>query len=92
MYSPSKYSRVSSNVSLASQNSRQTVVGGKGKRVQVWARIRPTSRFAQDNLELLPDGRVSNYKVLQQSCLLYFVLQNLNVQAFTCIFFVLSSF
>jgi len=59
MYSPSKYSRVSSNISLASQNSRQTVVGGKGKRVQVWARIRPTSSFAQDNLELLPDGRVS---------------------------------
>jgi hypothetical protein len=24
----------------------------------VWARVRPTSEFAYDNLELLPDGKV----------------------------------
>lgn len=32
--------------------------GQKNKRVQVWARVRPTSEFAYDNLELLPDGKV----------------------------------
>ncbi|XP_053385895.1 kinesin-like protein KIF9 isoform X1 [Mercenaria mercenaria] len=64
MYSPSKYSRVSSNLSTGSQVSRQTV-GNKGKRVQVWARIRPTSHFAQDNLELMPDGRSVNVHVMK---------------------------
>jgi len=59
MYSPSKYSRVSSNISLGSNASRQPT--GKSKRVQVWARIRPTAYFAQDNLELLPDGKVCNF-------------------------------
>lgn len=32
--------------------------GQKNKRVQVWARVRPTAEFAYDNLELLPDGKV----------------------------------
>ncbi|XP_048779143.1 kinesin-like protein KIF9 isoform X1 [Ostrea edulis] len=34
--------------------------GQKNKRVQVWARVRPTSEFAYDNLELLPDGKSVN--------------------------------
>ncbi|KAL4217271.1 Kinesin-like protein kif9 [Mactra antiquata] len=63
-YSPSKYSRVSSNLSQGSQMSRQTV-NSKGKRVQVWARIRPTAYFAQDNIELLPDGRSVNVHVMK---------------------------
>lgn len=64
MSSPSKYSRVSSNLSTGSQVSRQTV-SNKGKRVQVWARIRPTAHFAQDNLELMPDGRSVNVHVMK---------------------------
>ncbi|XP_052814626.1 kinesin-like protein KIF9 isoform X2 [Mya arenaria] len=63
MYSPSKYSRVSSNLSVGSQASRQPA--SKGKRVQVWTRIRPTSQFAQDNLELLPDGKSVNVHVMK---------------------------
>ncbi|KAH3708306.1 kinesin-like protein KIF9 isoform X2 [Dreissena polymorpha] len=59
MYSPSKYSRVSSNLSQGTQASH----AGKSKRVQVWARIRPTAIFAQDNLELLPDGKSVNVHV-----------------------------
>ena len=57
MYSPSKYSRLSSNLSQGSQGNRPP--GPKGKRVQVWTRIRPTAHFAHDSLELLPDGQVS---------------------------------
>ena len=60
--------------------------GQKNKRVQVWARVRPTSEFAYDNLELLPDGKVCTqyqlrdivclrlfrpYTVLFQKCLKY---------------------
>ncbi|KAK7506301.1 hypothetical protein BaRGS_00002413 [Batillaria attramentaria] len=32
----------------------------RNKKVKVWARIRPTSNFAHDNLELLPDHRSIN--------------------------------
>ena len=32
--------------------------GNRNKKVKVWARIRPTSNFAHDNLELLPDHKV----------------------------------
>ena len=68
MYSPSKYSRVNSNVSQGSgmaPGSSTRPPGSKSKRVQVWARIRPTALFAHDNLELLPDGRVSVVKILK---------------------------
>ena len=64
MYSPSKYSRVNSNVSQGSgmaPGSSTRPPGSKSKRVQVWARIRPTASFAHDNLELLQDGRVGLY-------------------------------
>ena len=67
MYSPSKYSRVNSNVSQGSGIIPGTSIrpsGSKSKRVQVWARIRPTALFAHDSLELLPDGRVSTVMIL----------------------------
>ena len=44
--------------------------GQKNKRVQVWARVRPTSEFAYDNLELLPDGKVCyRYQLRDIGCL-----------------------
>ncbi|WAR10868.1 KIF9-like protein [Mya arenaria] len=77
MYSPSKYSRVSSNLSVGSQASRQPA--SKGKRVQVWTRIRPTSQFAQDNLELLPDGKgVVNNQIADWSFRLDGIFHNSN--------------
>lgn len=33
-------------------------VMNRNRKVKVWARIRPTSNFAHDNLELLPDHKV----------------------------------
>ncbi|ESO94407.1 hypothetical protein LOTGIDRAFT_227399 [Lottia gigantea] len=34
--------------------------GQRGRKVCVWGRVRPTSDFAHDNLELLPDGKSVN--------------------------------
>lgn len=65
MYSPSKYSRVSSNLSQGTQSTRLPPTSNKSKRVHVWTRVRPTSSFAQDNLELLPDGKSVNVHVFK---------------------------
>lgn len=69
MYSPSKYSRVNSNVSQSSgiiPGTSTRPPGSKSKRVQVWARIRPTALFAHDNIELLPDGRSVNVHQMKE--------------------------
>jgi len=50
----------SSLMSYGQYAPQQTPPKQKNKRVQVWTRIRPTSTFAQENLELLSDGRSIN--------------------------------
>ncbi|KAL3854393.1 hypothetical protein ACJMK2_013664 [Sinanodonta woodiana] len=61
------YSRDNSGYSAISHQSRVSIPRSnepkqtkKNKRVQVWARVRPTAYFAHDMIELLPDGKSIN--------------------------------
>ncbi|KAK3083432.1 hypothetical protein FSP39_022438 [Pinctada imbricata] len=55
-----------SSISYGSYGSVQRQPGQKSKRVQVWARIRPTAEFAQENIELLQDGRSVNVHQMKE--------------------------